>query len=47
MNHQSLSHRCDCHKPQSKLNSMKKVPTSNNNKKSSQTKSMLFIYNNY
>lgn len=46
MNHQSLSHRCDCHKPQSKLNSMKKVPTSNN-KKLSQTKSMLFIYNNY
>lgn len=46
MNHQSLSHRCDCHKPQSKLNSMKKVPTSNK-KKSSQTESMLFIYNNY
>lgn len=32
MNHQSLSHRCDCHKPQSKLNSMKKVPTSNKKK---------------
>lgn len=32
MNHQSLSHRCDCHKPQSKLNSMKKVqlPTTKN-----------------